>query len=442
MDAFNKTCSRPNGNVIFVPVLLATVAWCFSISATAQCSFVTRKVSTSLPIAAGSSISDQFFLSGEQGIGFWGWETPGGQCLSYTINGQNPKFDFVFKLSKALTGVSDIVGGLAMTALWTSTCLPVTPQKFRQWGCLIVVAMIAESLAFLIMTSNVCGAGFFSYALEEPNNAASNAAPAASCGIANGAIWAAMAALFWAFAAAACMKMPSSKEQEQDGTVIAASEGGMETVDASTMDGTGMAVAGAAAGAAGGLGMAMSSEQDLGMGMGMGMSTMQMGMGGVEGDASNMGELGVVGEGDEGEEYGEDYGEENQDAAYDGGYEQQNQGGYENQDAQGGGYEQNQEGYENQGGYDGNQGGFENQGDFNEQGGEEYQEEGQAFQAGDYPGQDNQGTYEDQGQGQGPQDFQGGQDYQPDEFQGNEEPNQGEEGYQQEQGADDKGYTN
>mmetsp|Transcript_32946 Transcript_32946/g.98097 ORF Transcript_32946/g.98097 Transcript_32946/m.98097 type:complete len:424 (-) Transcript_32946:109-1380(-) len=422
MNAVSRACPRPNGNVIFVPVLLATIAWCFSIAATAQCSFVKRKIGSSLPISS----ADDLLLNAEQGIGFWGWETAG-KCFSYTINGKKPEFDIMFKLSKALTGVSDIVGGFAMTALWTSTCLPVTPQRFRQYGCLIFVAMASEALTFLIMTSSVCSGGFFSYAIEDTEKASK--APVASCGIANGAIWAAMAALFWAFSACACMKMPSPKEE--DDTLVAASDGGARSTGDSTMEGAdmgGMAAAGVAAGGMGAGLSTMASEPDLGMGM----STMNMGMGAAQGEPNKFGGLGVVGEGDEGEEYGEEYEE---------------QGGYENQD----GYNDNQGDYNNaqgeyngnQDGYNDNQGSYENQGDY-DQGGDGYQG-GQDYQADDYQGYENQGGYDDQGQGaedyQGGQEYQEGQDYQADDYQGSDEYAQGEGNNYQEQG-DDKGYTN
>lgn len=201
-----KLDQTPNGRWCVAAVFFATLAWILSLSAPVPCSFVIRNVALKQEIPnISSQMKNVLFQS--HGVGFWGWSAQG-QCLSFEISGKKPSYGGIYNAASAFSTLTVLFGGIGMVCLWLGVCFPFQPQRFKQFGGVLLAAVLFSGLTDLIFVSSVCQADFFQYVTSTVKLVD---AIQASCSVGTGSLLNISATIFLFLAAIICEVSPLAK---------------------------------------------------------------------------------------------------------------------------------------------------------------------------------------------------------------------------------------
>lgn len=197
----------PNGKWCVVAVFFATLAWIMSLSAPVPCTFVQRHVQLNKEIQNVSpQLSAVVFQS--HGVGFWGWSDQGNNCLSFEISGKKPSLGGIYNTASAFSTLTVLFGGIGMVCLWLGVCFPFPPLRFKQFGGVLVAAILFSVLTDLIFVSSVCKDDFFQYVTSTVTLAD---VASASCSFGTGSLLNIFGTIFLLIAAIICEASPLAK---------------------------------------------------------------------------------------------------------------------------------------------------------------------------------------------------------------------------------------
>eukprot|EP00591_Stephanopyxis_turris_P004772 CAMPEP_0195508098 /NCGR_PEP_ID=MMETSP0794_2-20130614/1404_1 /TAXON_ID=515487 /ORGANISM="Stephanopyxis turris, Strain CCMP 815" /LENGTH=213 /DNA_ID=CAMNT_0040634973 /DNA_START=108 /DNA_END=749 /DNA_ORIENTATION=+ len=138
-----KCCDRPQGNHVFLPMLLTLVALALSNRADRWCDYFYRpdSINTYYP-----------YIGGDQ-VGPWTYRAKNGNCYFYP---DNVHLDTKFNAARVFSMWTTLMGVVLLIYLSFSTCCGMTRGCWAFVGFFLLVNCLFEGLVFLMMSATIC----------------------------------------------------------------------------------------------------------------------------------------------------------------------------------------------------------------------------------------------------------------------------------------------
>jgi len=166
-------CGKPHGNKPFLPTVVTTLAFIFSILAAGRtCHYVNYTGTWINDMATGGDVYNKTSTSP---LGLWSYAYPRAdtgemECVPYNVQSIRGGDGFMklgfegfvyyadarYRAAKAFSILSSVVGGVVMIVLWVTPCVKLLPKVWGIMADLLVVNAIFEGLVLLFLTSDWC----------------------------------------------------------------------------------------------------------------------------------------------------------------------------------------------------------------------------------------------------------------------------------------------